>query len=123
MKRQKSISSEAASISAWCAVFDWPCMVAATMRARHGPASSSAARRNTAARCSHRMAAHSRLAALAARMACVGHVRVGGVEARHDVAVGVRHHHVEQAPGGDALAADDGTGSRPPRRRPVPARP
>jgi len=29
LKRRKSISSQAASISAWCAVFDWPCIVAA----------------------------------------------------------------------------------------------
>ncbi len=29
LKRQKSISSHAASISAWCAVFDWPSIVAA----------------------------------------------------------------------------------------------
>ena len=53
LKRQKSISSQAASISAWCAVFDWPSIVAALSVARHGPASSSAARRNTAARSSH----------------------------------------------------------------------
>ena len=32
LKRQKSISSQAASISAWKAVFDWPSMVAALSR-------------------------------------------------------------------------------------------
>src|SRR6266550_2992443 len=53
LKRKKSISSQAASISAWCAVFDWPSIVAAFRVARHGPASSSAARRKTAARSSH----------------------------------------------------------------------
>src|SRR6266851_3189238 len=52
LKRQKSISSHAASISAWCAVFDWPSIVAALSVCRHGPASSSAARRKTAARSS-----------------------------------------------------------------------
>ena len=45
LKRQKSISSQAASISAWCAVFDWPSIVAALSVWRHGPARSSAARR------------------------------------------------------------------------------
>ena len=39
------MSSHAASISAWCTVFDWPSIVAATSVGRHGPASSSAARR------------------------------------------------------------------------------
>src|SRR5215208_3838292 len=53
LKRRKSISSHAASISAWCAVFDWPSMVAALSVSRHGPESSSAARRKTAARSSH----------------------------------------------------------------------
>jgi hypothetical protein len=52
LKRQKSISSQAASISAWWAVFDWPSMVAALSVSRQGPASSSAARRKTAARSS-----------------------------------------------------------------------
>src|SRR5213080_3340542 len=52
LKRQKSTSSHAASISAWCAVFDWPSIVAAFIVSRHGPASSSAARRKTAARSS-----------------------------------------------------------------------
>src|SRR5437763_93261 len=53
LKRQKSITSQAASISAWWAVFDWFSIVAATMVERQGPASSSAARRKTAARSSH----------------------------------------------------------------------
>ena len=53
LKRQKSTSSQAASISAWCAVLDCPSMVAAFNVSRHGPASSSAARRKTAARSSH----------------------------------------------------------------------
>jgi len=44
LKRQKSMSSQAASISAWCAVFDWPSIVAALSVSRQGPASSSAAR-------------------------------------------------------------------------------
>src|SRR5919201_6415079 len=45
LKRQKSVSSQAASISAWCAVFDWLSIVAATTVERHGPERSSAARR------------------------------------------------------------------------------
>jgi hypothetical protein len=69
LKRQKSIISHAASISAWCAVFDWPCIVAAFIRARHGPASSSAARRSTAARDSQRMADHCLRASSAAVIA------------------------------------------------------
>ena len=59
LKRQKSISSQAASISAWCAVFDWPSIVAAMSVERHGPESSSAARRKTAARSSHGVRAQS----------------------------------------------------------------
>src|ERR1700757_4217703 len=53
LKRQKSITSQAESISAWCAVFDWPSIVAAFSVGRHGPARSSAARRKIAARSSH----------------------------------------------------------------------
>jgi hypothetical protein len=53
LKRQKSITSQAASISAWCTVFDWLSIVAATSVERQGPESSSAARRKTAARSSH----------------------------------------------------------------------
>ena len=37
LKRKKSIDSQAASISAWCAVFDWPSIVAAFSVSRHGP--------------------------------------------------------------------------------------
>jgi hypothetical protein len=69
LNRQKSISSHAESISAWCAVFDWPCMVAAFIRARQVPASSSAAFSSTAARASQRIAVHSRRASSAARIA------------------------------------------------------
>src|SRR5207302_6926493 len=52
LKRQKSAISQAASISAWCTVFDWPSMVDPLIVSRHGPASRSAARRKIAARCS-----------------------------------------------------------------------
>ena len=52
LKRQKSASSQAESISACCAVLDCPSIVAALSRARHGPASRSAALRKTAARSS-----------------------------------------------------------------------
>ena len=37
MKRRKSIVSHAASISAWCTVFDWLSIVAPTSVERHGP--------------------------------------------------------------------------------------
>ena len=47
LKRQKSISSDAASISAWNAVFDCPSIVAALSVARHVVVSSSAAARRT----------------------------------------------------------------------------
>src|SRR5205823_5188623 len=45
LKRQKSMSSHAASISAWCAVFDWPSIVAALRVCRQGPARSSGTRK------------------------------------------------------------------------------
>ena len=54
LNRQKSISSQAASISAWYAVLDWPSMVAALSVCRHGPASRSAALSRIAARSSKR---------------------------------------------------------------------
>ena len=69
LKRQKSMSSHAASISAWCAVFDWPSIVAAFSVCRHGPASSSAARRKTAARSSHGVRDQSSQASAAAAIA------------------------------------------------------
>jgi hypothetical protein len=50
LNRRKSIVSQAASISAWCAVFDWFSIVAALSVERQGPESSSAARRKTATR-------------------------------------------------------------------------
>jgi hypothetical protein len=52
LKRQKSMSSQAESISAWNAVFDCPSIVAALRVSRHGPASRSAALRKIAARSS-----------------------------------------------------------------------
>src|SRR6266516_4757111 len=81
LKRQKSVSSQAASISAWCAVFDWPSIVAAFSVERQGPASSSAARRKIAARSTR--------------------VHVG-----EDVALAVRHHGLEGLRSLDVLAAD-----------------
>ena len=106
LKRRKSISSQAASISAWCAVFDWPSIVAAFSVSRHGPASSSAARRKTAARSSHGQRDQS----------C--HAARGGVDRLRDVLgarlvdVGehvllvVRHDGRARVAGGDVLAAD-----------------
>ncbi len=51
-QRQKSISSHAASISAWWTLLLCPRMVAALRRSRNGPLRRSAARRNTEARVS-----------------------------------------------------------------------
>src|SRR6188472_4111731 len=70
LKRKKSITSQAASISAWCAVFDWLSIVAPTSVERHGPASSSAARRKTAARSSQGSRAQSSQASADADTAC-----------------------------------------------------
>ena len=60
LKRRKSMSSHAASISAWYAVLLWPSIVAALSVCRHGPASRSAARRKTRARSSKGVAAQRR---------------------------------------------------------------
>jgi hypothetical protein len=70
LKRQKSISSEAESISAWITVFDCPSIVAAFSVARQVVVSSSAARRNTPARSCSDQLAHSRDAFIAASIAC-----------------------------------------------------
>src|SRR5216684_8634976 len=67
--RQKSIDSQAASISAWWTVFDCPSMVAALMVSRHGPARSDAALMSTAARSLNDVAAQDRRALSAAAMA------------------------------------------------------
>ena len=69
LKRKKSMSSQAESISAWNAVFDWPSIVAALSVARYSPARRSAAFRNTAARASHGSADQSFFAAMAALIA------------------------------------------------------
>src|SRR6185436_17565157 len=69
LKRQKSVSSQAESISAWKTVLDWPSMVAAFNVARQDVASSSPALRITAARSSHGQRDHSLRAAAAAAMA------------------------------------------------------
>ena len=69
LKRQKSIISQAASISAWNGDLDCPSMVAAFRVARHGPASSSAALRKIAARSSKSSARQPGAACLAAYIA------------------------------------------------------
>ena len=63
------MSSQAASISAWNAVFDWPSMVAALRVWRHGPASRSAALSRIAQRSSIDIARQAGAAAVAALMA------------------------------------------------------
>ena len=50
LNRKKSISSDAESISAWNAVFDWPSIVAALSVCRHVVVSNSAARKKIAIR-------------------------------------------------------------------------
>jgi len=69
LKRQKSVISQAESISAWNTVFDWLSMVAPFSVSRHGPASRSAARSNTDARVSQEVSDHSLQAFLAAAAA------------------------------------------------------
>ena len=92
LKRQKSIISEAASISAWNAVFDWPSIVAALIVGRHVVASSSAARSITAARSSKAQLPHSRLRLGGARRSPAARVPVRRlVLLGEDVAVIVRH--------------------------------
>ena len=76
LNRQKSISSQAASISAWNAVFDCPSMVAALSVSRQGPASRSAAFRKIAARSSNDMARHAGAAFFAAATAAAASLRV-----------------------------------------------
>ncbi len=70
LKRRKSISSQAESISAWYEVLLCPSMVAAFRVARHGPASISAARRKMRARSSKGIAAQPGAACSAAVIAC-----------------------------------------------------
>src|SRR5215831_18680403 len=69
LNRQKSISSQAASISAWYTDLDWPAIVAALIVARHGPLSSSAALSRIAARSSKDIARQPGAAAAAAPIA------------------------------------------------------
>src|SRR6266542_997090 len=76
LKRRKSISSQAASISAWYTDLDWPRMVAALSVSRHPPASSSAARRKTAARSLYGNARQPGAASFAAATAAAASARV-----------------------------------------------
>src|SRR6478672_9212456 len=76
LKRRKSISSQALSVSAWKAVFDWPSIVAALIRWRHGPASRSAALSRIAQRSSKAIPRHSGAASVAACTASLASVVV-----------------------------------------------
>ena len=107
MKRQKSISSQAESISAWKTVFDCPSMVEALSVSRQLVVSRSAALRNTAARSSQAQLAHSARASRAAAMAAVTSSGRAVVEVGQHVAVVVRHHRSAEVAGADVLAADD----------------
>ena len=107
LKRKKSIDSQAASISAWCAVFDWPSIVAAFSVSRHGPASSSAARRRTRRRAPPTASATSRCHAVAAAsIACCTCSAFALVDVGEDVLLVVRHDRLLQLAGRDVLAAD-----------------
>ena len=90
LNRQKSISSQAASISAWNAVLDWPSMVAALSRWRQGPASRSAALRMIAARSSNDSARQPGAASAAALIAASASRVRGALERAQDVLVVVR---------------------------------
>jgi hypothetical protein len=70
LNRQKSMISQAESISAWNAVFDCPSIVAALIVSRHDVVRSSAAFSSTAARSSNDHDAHSCCAVRAASTAC-----------------------------------------------------
>ena len=106
LKRRKSIDSQAASISAWCAVFDWPSIVAAFSVSRHGPASSSAARSSTAARSSHGQRDQSAQAAAAASIASCTCSARALVHVGEHVLLVVRHDGLLELAGRDVLAAD-----------------
>ena len=107
MKRQKSISSQAASISAWCAVFDWPSIVAALI------VDAPRGREQLGGLEEHRGAVLPRpVGPLALRLArrrdrLLDQLGRGPVPVGQHVAVVVRHHDVLDQPGLDALAADD----------------
>jgi hypothetical protein len=106
LNRQKSMISQALSISAWMHGLAWPSIVDALIRSRHGPASRSAAFRNTLARSGHGVLAHIRCAfeATSAARTRTSASR-GGL--REHVAVVAGHRHVDRAPRPDLLAADD----------------
>ena len=107
LKRQKSISSQAASISAWCAVFDWPSIVAALSVSRHGPASSSAARRKIAARSSQGTRSSPPRPRRAALIAASTSAGAALVDVGEDVLLRVRHDRLARLAGAHLLAADD----------------
>ena len=67
---KKSISSQAASISACITFLDCAIMVAAFIFDRYGPANKSAAFRKIAALCSQAIWLHFTLASIAASIAC-----------------------------------------------------
>jgi hypothetical protein len=106
LKRQKSISSTVASISAWNAVFDWPSIVDALIVSRHEVVRSSAAFRKTAARSSYDQLAHSFLAHAAASMACTTCCSDALWYFAEHVLVIVRHHGLRRVAGADLLAAE-----------------
>ena len=106
-QRQKSMISQAASISAWYGVFDWPSMVAAFSVWRHGPARRSAALRKIAARSAGAIAAQVLRAAVAASIAAWTSARPGLVPAGEPLRVAVRNARLGDPAGADLAAADD----------------
>ena len=100
------MSSQAASISAWWAVFDWLSIVAAFNVERHGPESSSDARRKTAARSCQGVRDHSACAARAASTPAA-RARAALGDVREDVALAVGHDGLEGLVRLDVLPADD----------------
>ena len=110
MNRQKSISSQAASISACHTVLDWPSIVAALRRARHGPASRSAALRMIAARSSYDIARQAGAASLAALTAAWASRFVEFFSTPSTDCVLVRLHDLDLGSPAHHLAAADGGG-------------
>ena len=106
LKRQKSISSPAASISAWCAVFDWFSIVAATRVERHGPGEQLGGAEEDGCTLLPRQArpVGMRLAGGVDRLLDVLRATLGHVG--EDVLLAVRHHRLRRLLRLDLLAAD-----------------
>ena len=96
LKRQKSISSQAASISAWCAVFDWLSIVAALSGRAPGPGQQLGGPEKDGGALLPGRAATSRAASRAASIACSTCCRAALGDVGEHVALAVRHDGLER---------------------------